>query len=102
VYLDSQTFTPVRSVTMTLNTTNLPGIPKGTSVTSVTDFTAQSLPDTSQNEALLQMSQHPGAEKVKVTEAQSEAALGAWMESRIKTNQTQGSAATSPRTGRSR
>jgi hypothetical protein len=99
VYLDSQTFTPVRSVAMTLNTANLPGIPKGTSVTSVTDFTAQSLPDTSQNEALLQMSQHPGAGKVKVAEAQSKAALGAWMESQIKTNQAQRSAATSSRSG---
>ncbi len=97
VYLDSQTFTPVRSVTMTLNTTNRPGIPKGTSVTSVTDFTAQSLPDTSQNEALLQMSQHPGAATVKVSEAQFKAALGAWMESQIKTNQTQRSAKTSSR-----
>ncbi len=97
VYLDSQTFTPVRSVTMTLNTTNLPGIPKGKSVTSVTDFTAQSLPDTSQNEALLQMSQHPGAATVKVSEAQFKAALGAWMESQIKTNQTHSSTATSSR-----
>jgi len=99
VYLDSQTFMPIRSVTLTLNTSNLPGIPQGTSVTSVTDFTAQSLPDTSQNEALLQMSQHRGAEKVKVAEAQSKAALEAWMESRIKTSQTQRSAATSSRSG---
>jgi negative regulator of sigma E activity len=99
VYVDSQTFTPVRSVTLTLNTSNLPGLPEGTSVASVTDFIAQSLPDTSQNEALLQMSQHPGAATVKVPEAQSKAALGAWMESQIKTNQAQTHAETSARSG---
>jgi hypothetical protein len=97
VYLDSQTFTPVRSVTLTLNTSNLPGIPKGASVTSVTDFTAKSLLDTSQNKGLLEMSQHPGAATVKVSEAHSKAALEAWMESRIKTNQAQRSPTTSSR-----
>jgi hypothetical protein len=87
VYLDSQTFMPLRSVTLTINTSNLPGIPEGASVTSVTDFTAQSLPDTSRNEGLLELSQHPGAATVKVSEAQSKAALRAWLESQIKTKQ---------------
>jgi hypothetical protein len=97
VYLDSHTFTPVRSVTMTLNTRNLPGIPEGTSVTSVTDFTAQSLPDTSQNQGRLEMSQHPGAATVEVAEARFKAALGAWMESQIETNRAERRAGTNAR-----
>jgi len=82
VYVDSKTFAPVRSVTMTLNTDNLPGIPPGTSVSGVTDFTARSLPDTPENRGLLQMSQHPGAATVRVPEAESRAALEAWFGSR--------------------
>jgi hypothetical protein len=102
VYLDSQTFTPVRSVTITLNTRELPGIPEGASVTSVTDFTARVLPDISQNGGVLEMSQHPGATKVQVPEAHFQAALGAWMESQIKTNQTQRRTAPNARRGGNR
>jgi hypothetical protein len=83
LYLDSHTFTPVRTVTMVSNTNNSPGIPAGTSVSSVTDFTVESLPDTPANESLLQMSPHPGAEQVKQTEAQYRTELGARLPGRI-------------------
>jgi len=77
VYLDSRTFTPVRSVMITLNTNDRPGIPAGASVTNVTDFSAELLPDTRGNERLLQMSRHPGATRIRQTEAQFRATLGA-------------------------
>ncbi len=98
VYLDSQTFTPVRSVVITLNTNDRPGIPAGATVTSVTDFLAQTLPDTPANERLLQMSSHPGATQIQQTEAQSRATLGAWMQARIEANRarTGAGSATSP------
>jgi hypothetical protein len=84
VYLDSKSFTPVRSVVLTIKTNNRPGSPAGTSVTNVTDFVAQTLPDTSANERLLQMSRHPDAIHIQQTEAQSKAALGAWMNTQIQ------------------
>ncbi len=90
LYLDSQTFTPVRSVVLTVNTNNQPGIPTGTSVTNVTDFVAETLPGTSTNEHLLQMSSHPGATHIEQTEAQSKAALGAWLKSQIEANRARG------------
>ena len=67
LYLDSQTLMPVRSVVMTVNTNDRPGFPPGTTVSDVTDFTVQSLPDTPSNESLLQMSPHPGATQVQET-----------------------------------
>ncbi len=75
LYLDSQTFAPVRSVRMIDNVRDSPGIPPGSSVEDVTDFVAQTLPDTPANEALLAMSAHPGATQVQQTDAQYEAQL---------------------------
>lgn len=70
LYLDSQTFMPVRSVGMVSNTNDRPGFAPGTAVRDVTEFTVQSLPDTPANEALLQMSPHPGATQVNVDDTQ--------------------------------
>jgi hypothetical protein len=86
VYLDSQTFTPVRSVMITLNTADRPGLPQGASVTNVTDFVAHRLPDTAANEQLLEMSSHPGATQTRETQAQSKATLGAWMDAQVAAN----------------
>ncbi len=88
VYLDTQSYTPVRSVQLTVNTNNLPGIPEGATVTDVENFSAQTLPDTAANEHLLQMSSHPGATQIQQTEAeadaeQSQAILGAQINANV-------------------
>jgi hypothetical protein len=84
LYLDSHTFMPVRSVVMTVNTNNQAGIPPGTSVADVVDFTVQALPDTTANEGLLQMSAHPGATQINETEAQYMTNAQAQAQSAIK------------------
>jgi hypothetical protein len=76
LYLDSQTFTPVRTVYTIVNTNDNPGIPPGSAVWIVTDYSVQSLPDTPANEALLQMAPHPGATQVQSTYAQYRAEHG--------------------------
>ncbi len=76
LYLDSQTYTPVRTVVITLNPNDNQGLPDGTAVSQVADYSVQSLPDTSANEALLQMSAHPGAAQVRATYAQYRAEHG--------------------------
>jgi hypothetical protein len=65
LYLDSKTYTPVRSVKMAVNPSGQPDGPSGTTVLAVTDFTVQSLPDNPANERLLQMSPHPGATQIQ-------------------------------------
>ena len=77
VYLDGETFVPVRTVTMLSNPTDRPGLPAGTTVDSVVDFDAQALPGTPANGQLLQMSPHPDAVTVTETAAQYRANLGA-------------------------
>jgi hypothetical protein len=86
VYLDSQTFTPVRSVQMTVNTTDRPGIPPGTTVNEVSDFSVQHLPDTPANASLLQMSAHPGATQVDETADQYRAQLENTLAAQIAAN----------------
>lgn len=70
LYLDSTTYMPVRTVETMSNTANLPGMPDGTSVLSVTDFTAENLPATTANEGLLEMASHPTATHIRQTQAQ--------------------------------
>ena len=65
LYLDSQTYTPVRTVVLTSNPNDNQGLPDGTAVSQVADYAVQRLPDTPANEALLQMSAHPGAAQVQ-------------------------------------
>ena len=79
LYVDSQTFMPVRTVELIVNPTDKPGIPPGTAVWTLTDLSIQSLPDTTANENLLQMSPHPGATQIEHTEAQNRADLGAYL-----------------------
>ncbi len=76
LYLDSTTFMPVRTVETVSNTGDLPGLPDGTSVRSVTDFAAESLTATTANEGLLEVAPHPGATNIEQTEAQYRAELG--------------------------
>lgn len=64
IYLDAQTFTPVRTVSMV-----------GGDVWSVTDYTVESLPDTPVNEALLAISPPAAATQVTESYAQWQAAL---------------------------
>jgi hypothetical protein len=70
LYLDSQTFLPVRVVDEVVRATAGAGGPAGTTISSVADYSVQELPDTPANEALLAMSPHPGATQVQETEAQ--------------------------------
>ena len=77
LYLDSQTFTPVRTVYLIRNTSDQPGVPPGTAVWDVANYAVQSLPDTPANETLLQMTPHPGATQVQQTDAQYIAELRA-------------------------
>jgi hypothetical protein len=69
IYLDSETFVPVRTVIT--NPKIEPGH-VGVLVRDVTDFVAESLPDTAANESLLQMPSHPDA-TVRRTQAQPSA-----------------------------
>lgn len=86
LYLDSQTFEPVRTVELLLNNTDQPGIPDGTSVWNVTNLTVQSLPDTPANESLLAMTAHPGATQTTETEAQYRAQLDASLQAQVAAN----------------
>lgn len=86
LYLDSQTFLPVRSVELIVNPTDKPGIPPGTAVWTVTDLSIQSLPDTTANENRLQMSSHPGATQIDQTETQNRADLRAYLNAQIAAN----------------
>jgi hypothetical protein len=70
LYLDAQTYLPVRSVMSIDNTRDLPGVPAGDAVWEVADFSVQSLPDTPANEALLAMSSHSGATTATETREQ--------------------------------
>ena len=70
LYLDSQTFLPVRTVLITINPNNNPGLPNGTAVSGVIDYSFTSLPDNSSNEGLLQITTHPGVTQVEATYAQ--------------------------------
>jgi len=83
LYLDSQTFTPVRTVAILSNPTDQPGIPDGSSVSSVVDFSAQSLPDTAANEQLLQMSAHPSATETTETVSQYRATVVAALQAQV-------------------
>ncbi len=76
LYLDSQTYTPVRTVVITLNPHDIQGPPPGTTVTAVADYSIQALPDTPANEALVQMTAHPGATQIQATLAQYNAEHG--------------------------
>jgi hypothetical protein len=76
VYLDSQTYTPVRTVEVVSNPHDNPGSPAGTTVAKVIDYTMQSLPDTPANEALLQIAAPPGATTIQETMSQYRAAHG--------------------------
>jgi hypothetical protein len=76
VYLDSQTYTPVRTVEIVSNPHDNPGSPPGTTVTKVIDYAMQSLPDTSANEALLQITAPPGATTIQETMSQYRAEHG--------------------------
>lgn len=86
LYLDSQTFLPVRSVNLIVNRTDQPGIPPGTAVWSITDLSVQSLPDTPANENLLQMSPHPGATEIEQTDGQNRADLEAYLKAQVAAN----------------
>jgi hypothetical protein len=66
VYLDSRTFTPVRSVDL------LDG-----NVIASRDVVVERLPDTQANEGLLAMSAHPGAARIEETETQDQAEIAA-------------------------
>jgi hypothetical protein len=83
LYLDSQTFLPVRSVLLIVNPTDRPGLPPGTAVWTLTDLSIQSIPNTPANASLLQMSAHPGATQVERTEAQNEADAKAYFDAQI-------------------
>jgi hypothetical protein len=76
LYLDSTTFMSVRTVETVSNTGDLPGLPDGTSVRSVTDFAAESLTAPTANEGLLEMTSRPGATHIEQIEAQYRAELG--------------------------
>ena len=65
LYVDSKTFLPVRTVTVVSNPNDLPGLAYPSKVVAVTEFAAQSLPDTPASESLLQMSSHPGATQTR-------------------------------------
>ena len=70
LYIDSQTFTPVRLITGgDASTYSQPGIPDGP-VANVTDFVLRRLPDTRANAKTLDMSPHPGAKQIRETEKQ--------------------------------
>jgi hypothetical protein len=86
LYLDSQTFMPVRSVTMLENTTDRPGMPPGTSVLFVAELAVDGLPDTTAGESVLAMSAHPGATQITETVAQHRADLEAWLNAQIAAN----------------
>jgi hypothetical protein len=86
LYLDSQTFMPVRSVTMLENTTDRPGMPPGTSVLFVAELAVDSLPDTTASESVLAMSAHPGATQITETVAQHRADLEAWLTAQVSAN----------------
>jgi hypothetical protein len=68
IYLDSETFVPVRTVI----TNPHAGPGHGSVVRDVTDFVAENLPDTAANQSLLQMPSHPDA-TVRRTQAQPSA-----------------------------
>jgi hypothetical protein len=71
LYVDAQTFLPVRAVLISSGRLAAPR------VADVTNFVAQSLPDTPSNEALLDMSPHTGATGVELSEAQLSTARSA-------------------------
>jgi hypothetical protein len=73
LYLDSQTFMPVRSVTVLDNTRDVPGIAPGSAVY------VTALPDTTANESRLQMSAHAGATQDTETEQQFRTELQTWL-----------------------
>lgn len=70
LYLDAQTFTPVRTVGIIEQ-------PSGNVAWSVTDYTVESLPDTPANETLLAISPPTGATQLTETYGQWQAALAA-------------------------
>lgn len=70
LYLDSQSYTPVRIVTFIVNTDDVAGSPPGTTVSNATAYSVQRLSDTPANESLLQMTAHSGATQVQATYAQ--------------------------------
>jgi hypothetical protein len=67
IYLDSQTFVPVRTV---IENPNQAASGHGSVVRNVTDFATQRLPNTSANKALLEMPVHRDATAVMRTQAQ--------------------------------
>jgi len=89
LYVDSQTFLPVRCVNIVTWPAGAIGVPAGSTVESVTDYSAQSLPDTAANQSLLAMSPHPGASLVTETQAQARADIAAQIEAMIGASQAQ-------------
>lgn len=67
LYIDGNTFMPVRSVLMTLRTSRHAAAPPAATVTVVrlTNFDVRTLPNTTANQALLQMSPHPSATRTQ-------------------------------------
>jgi hypothetical protein len=76
LYLDAQTYTPVRAILEIVNSGDSPGVPAGTSVWMVADYSVERLADSPANETLLQPSPHTGATQVTETYAQYRAAQG--------------------------
>jgi hypothetical protein len=97
LYIDTQTFLPVRSVGTVFNVKDFAGAPPGMAVSDVADYSIQNLPDTPANQALLQMTPHPDATQVQATYAQY---IGASHQPQPSSSTTAtGATGTSERTG---